>query len=388
MVLFFGFILTIRRAVHLTTVLAKQITRRFYGRSHRKAYYTGCSSGGKQGLRSITSFPEDFDGMRTSCLSDFPGTLIGAPAYSWNHLNAYTLRVNMYQSDNSLPGYIPPEKVKFMAQQIINACDELDGVKDGVISNPRVCQFRPESLLCKYYPKATAECFTPAQVVNLANIFRDYVETNSTYIFPAFERGSEWLWSVTGRTWTLQPLYYSNLILNISAESWSPHSLNLSTIELADEINPGDIIANDPHLEPFFNRGGKVIHYHGWADGLIPSRTSVDYYNRVERTIPSDFSDSYRLFMIPGMGHCKYGPGPWVFNNNSDTFHLDPLADMLKHLVDWVENGNAPEVLVGTKYINDTGPGVQFQRPICPYPAEAIWTGKGDWKVASTWKCK
>jgi feruloyl esterase len=318
------------------------------------------------------------------------GALIGAPAYSWNHLNAFTLRVNMYQSDNSSPGYIPPDKVTFLAQQIINACDELDGVEDGVISNPRNCHFRPESLLCKYFPTSNTECFTPDQVVNLANIFRDYMETNSTYIFPTFERGSEWMWglTLTGQTWPLQPLYYPDLVLNVSADSWSQYSLNLSTIELADEINPGEITADDPYLQPFFERSGKIIHYHGWADGLIPSRSSIDYYNEVERTISSNFSDNYRLFMVPGMGHCGSGPGPWVFNSNPDTFSLDTTADAVNQLVDWVENGKAPNTLLGTKYFNDTGPEVVFQRPICPYPSEAVWTGQGNWTNASTWQCK
>ena len=177
--------LTSRRAVHLTTVYAKSITTQFYGKNYSKSYYTGCSSGGKQGLRSVTSFPDDFDGTLHSFLSLTIGALVGAPAYSWNHLNAYTLRVNFYQSDPSSPGYIPPEKVQFMATQVVSACDELDGAKDGVISNPRECISRPESLLCKYFPSNTTHCFTPAQVTNLADIFRDYVESNA-FSFPCF----------------------------------------------------------------------------------------------------------------------------------------------------------------------------------------------------------
>lgn len=275
-----------------------------------------------------------------------------------------------------------------MAQQVIKACDELDGVKDGVISNPRNCQFRPESLLCKYFPKNTPDCLTPAQVVNLANIFRDYVETNSTYIFPAYERGSEGLWTITGQTWSLQPLYYPLLVLNTSASNWSQYSLNLTTIELADEINPGEITADDPNLEPYFQRNGKVLHYHGWADQLISSRSSIDYYNQVERTISTDFSNNYRLFMIPGMGHCGLGPGPWVFNSDPEAWALNPFHGLVNQLIDWVENDAAPNTLLGTQYVNNTGPGISFQRPICPYPSEAIWTGQGDWKNASNWQCK
>jgi len=223
--------------------------------------------------------------------------------FSWNYLNAWSIHVNTYQSDNSTPGYIPPEKFLFLNQQVINFCDDADGVKDGVIANPRNCRFRPESLLCKYFPANNTDCFTPAQVVNLENIYRDYSETNNSYIFPAFEKGSEGMWpiTVTGTTWSLQPLYYAEQVLNVSGSSYDGLGLNFSTIQLAQEINPGQVIADDPDLTPYFNRNGKILHYHGWADGLISSRSSIHYYTSVERTMNCTFSNNYRLFMVPGM---------------------------------------------------------------------------------------
>src|SRR5579859_7852449 len=355
------------RSVHLTTVYAKAITTVFYGRRYTHSYYTGCSSGGKQGLKSVQRFPEDFD-----------GALVGAPAWNWNYLNAWSIHVNTYQSDSSTPGYIPPDKMQFLAGQVVQACDALDGVQDGVISNPRNCHFRPESLLCKYFPPNTTRCFTPPQVVNLGNIYRDYVETNNTYIFPAFEKGSEGMWTftVTGKTWQLQPLYYSEQVLNVTPSSYDAYSLNYSTIALAQKINPGDVIANNFNMTPYFNRNGKILHYHGWADGLISSRSSIDFYTAVERTIPTNFSNNYRLFMVPGMMHCSSGPGPWVFNTDPNGFALDPKAGLVKQLMDWVEKDIAPDTLLGTKYFNDTGPGIVFQRPICQYPMTAVWSGQ------------
>jgi len=151
----------------------------------------------------------------------------------------------------------------------MKACDALDGVSDGVISNPRNCHFRPESLLCKYFESNTTGCFTPAQVVNLHQIYQDYIETNGSYIFPAFEKGSEsfWQYSVSGTTWSLQPLYYALKVLNVSVQSFDPYTLNYSTIALAESLDPGQFISSNPDLSPFFEKNGKVLHYHGWADG-------------------------------------------------------------------------------------------------------------------------
>jgi feruloyl esterase len=369
------------RAVHLSTVYAKEITTQFYGTNFTHAYYTGCSSGGKQGLKSIQRFPEDFD-----------GALVGAPAYQWNYLNAYSIHVNLYETDNSSAGWISPAQIEFLATQVTKACDALDGVVDGVIANPRVCTFRPETMLCQYFPPNTTECFTPAQVVNLENIYRDYVETNSTYIFPAFEKGSESFWPVFGVTGTLTPLqpdYYALQVLNVSVSDFDPYSLNLTVINLAQQINPGDIIADNPDLSPYFARNGKVIHYHGWADPLIASRTSIDYYNQVERTLMTDFSGNYRLFMVPGMSHCAGGPGPWIFNSDPEGAVLDQTAGLVDQLIAWVETNQAPDTILGTKYVNDTGPlGIEFQRPICPYPSGAVFTGTGNWTQPQNWVCQ
>jgi feruloyl esterase len=368
------------RAVHLTTVYAKSITTQFYKTDIKHAYYTGCSSGGKQGLKSVQMFPEDFD-----------GALVGAPAYSWNHLNAYSLHVNSLVADNSSPSYIPPAQYGFLGAQVSKECDLLDGVADGVISNPRVCNFRTESLLCQYFPANTIGCFTPAQVVNLENIYRDYIETNGTYIFPAFEKGSEAMWSftVTGFVWPLITSYYAVQVLNVSDVGFNVFSVNLTVLQLADKLNPGGVIADDPDLQPFFARNGRLLHYHGWADGLIPSRTSIDYYNSVSRNISTDFSDYYRLFMIPGMGHCAQGPGPWIFNTDPAGAAADTTADLVNQLLAWVELGVAPDTLLGTKYVNDTGTqGIAFQRPICPYPNTAVWTGQGQWEDPANWKCQ
>jgi feruloyl esterase len=324
-------------------------------------------------------FPEDFDGV-----------LVGAPAYKWAHLTGYQIHANSFQADPTSPGYIPPSQFPFVGAQVTQACDTLDGVPDGVIANPRVCNFQPANLLCQNFPPNTTGCFTAAQVSTLTSIYKDYAE-NGTYIFPAFEKGSEGIWpfTLTGFLWPLFINFFALQVLNISASTFDPFSVGLKEIELAERINPGGVIADDPDLRPFFARNGKVLHYHGWADGLISSRTSIDYYESVRRSLQTDISNNYRLFMVPGMSHCAGGPGPWVFNTNAAGVALDQTADLVNQLLRWVEAGVVPESLLGTKYVNDTGTqGVAFQRPVCPYPGEAVWNGMGKWEDAMNWHCQ
>jgi feruloyl esterase len=322
--------------------------------------------------------------------SDFDGVLVGAPAWNWANLSAWQIHANSFVANTTSPGYIPPTQFAFVFDQVTAACDLLDNVPDGVISNPRVCSFQPASLLCQNFPAGTTGCFTQPQVDTLTNIYQDYIE-DGVFIFPAFEKGSESMWpeTINGFIWPLIADFFAVQVLDVSPTTFNPFSVDLSAISLADQINPGGVIAADPDLRPFFARNGKVIHFHGWADGLISSRSSIDYYNNVVKAVQTDFSNNYRLFMIPGMNHCAGGPGPWVFNTDAAGVALDQTADLVDQLLSWVEEGIAPETLLGTKYVNDTGTqGVAFQRPICPYPTEAVWNGQGMWESPENWECQ
>jgi feruloyl esterase len=322
--------------------------------------------------------------------SDFDGVLVGAPAWNWANLSAWEIHVNSFVANTTSPGYIPPTQFTFVFEQVTSACDLLDKVPDGVISNPRICNFQPASLLCQNFPAGTTGCFTQPQVDTLTNIYEDYIE-DGVFIFPAFEKGSESMWTqtVTGFIWPLIADFFAVQVLNVSPTTFNPFSVDLGVVSLADQINPGGVIAADADLRPFFARNGKVIHYHGWADGLISSRSSVDYYNHVVKAVQQDFSNNYRLFMIPGMNHCAGGPGPWVFNTDAAGVALDQTADLVDQLLSWVEAGIAPKTLLGTKYVNDTGTqGIAFQRPICPYPTEAVWNGHGMWESPQNWNCE
>lgn len=201
----------------------------------------------KQGLKSIQMFPEDFD-----------GALVGAPAYAWANLNGFQLHVNGFQRDPTSPSYISATQFGYLAAAVTQACDGLDSVLDGVISNPRKCVFNTSTLLCS--ATNVPGCFSSPQVANLNSIYQDWIE-NGTYIFPTYEKGSETMFSFTlsGFLWPLFTEYFAISVLNVSEASFDPYSVHLRLIQLANKINPGGMIADNPDLRPFFSRGGKLL---------------------------------------------------------------------------------------------------------------------------------
>jgi len=144
----------------------------------------------------------------------------------------------------------------------------------------------------------------------------------------------------------------------------------------------------DFNLQPLKSHGGKMIQYAGWADTAIAPENGLNYYRTVERTI-GDPHDFYRVFMVPGMAHCSGGAGPNSFGNGTSNGPvIDDDHDVLKALERWVEHGVAPQKIIATHYVNNTpAQGVQFQRPLCPYPKRGEYIGTGDPNNASNFKC-
>lgn len=204
-------------------------------------------NGRKQGLKSVQLFPEDFDGV-----------LVGAPAYKWANLIGFQLHVNGFQRDPACPSYISATQFGYLAATVTQACDNLDSVLDGVISNPRKCVFNTSTLLCSV--SNVPGCFSPPQVASLDSIYQDWIE-NGTYIFPTYEKGSETMFSFTlsGFLWPLFTEYFALSVLNVSESTFDPYSVDLKLIELVNKINPGGVIADNPDLCPFFARGGKLL---------------------------------------------------------------------------------------------------------------------------------
>lgn len=349
------------RAVHLMTVRAKEVVKAFYGDPAKLSYWNGCSSGGKQGLKEAQRFPEDFDGI-----------VAGAPANNWTHLTAASVWVG-FAVLKEPSAYIPPPKYGLIHEAALSACDGGDGVKDGVIDDPRQCRFDPAVLLCK--DADGPNCLTAGQVASVKKIYGPATFSDGRPFFPGLEPGSELGWGFLAagpEPTAIGSTHYRYLVH--ADPQWNPRTMDFDKdVPLADQKDQGTIAAIDPNLRPFKGRGGKLILYHGWADALIVPRNSIDYYDSVVKEMGGlgPTQDFARLFMAPGVGHCGGGPGPDQF-------------DALGALEAWVEKGQAPEVLIASRRANGV---VDRSRPLCAYPKRAKWKGTGSTDEATNFTC-
>ena len=349
------------RSEHEMTVKAKAIIAAHYGEAPKLSYWRGCSAGGKQALKEAQRFPEDFNGI-----------IAGAPASDWTGRASSALRIaaTVHKDENS---NIPAAKYPAIHAAVLDACDALDGVKDGVLENPRACKFDPTVLECK--GSESPSCLTKPQVETARAIYASPNNPKTGRALTGLEPGSELGWATWGGA---QPLaiasdHFKYVVVKDAA--WDFRSFNFERDAVrAEQIDADTINALDPNLKPYFGRGGKLLQYHGWGDPQISPGHSVQYYTRVSETLggPKNIHDSYRLFMVPGMAHCGGGDGPNQF-------------DMIAALEQWVEHGKAPDRIPAWRRRDGT---IDRTRPLCPYPQAAVYDGKGDTNDAASFACK
>ena len=349
------------RAVHEMTVQSKAIVAAYYGTAARYAYWNGCSSGGKQGLKEVQRYPLDYDGV-----------IAGAPAHDWTHLMASGIWTALATRADSA-SFIPPPKLGLINAAVLRACDALDGVTDGVLEDPRQCRFDPAALACT--GADASECLTTAQVAALRKIYEGPKNPRTReQIFPGLERGSEarlvFLASFPGPI----GVYDAHFKFVVFADSqWSYKRLDFDAdVARANRMDNNTINATDPDLRPFVRRGGKLLLYHGWNDAIIAPGSTIKYYDQVRRTLgPAQTDKSVRLFMAPGMAHCDGGEGPSEF-------------DALAALEGWVEHGIGPEKITASQ--SKEGRVVRT-RPLCVYPRRAKYVGAGSTDEAKNFRC-
>jgi feruloyl esterase len=344
------------RAVHEMTVAAKSIVQAYYGTAPKLSYWNGCSTGGRQAFAEAQRYPEDYDGI-----------IAGAPAGYTTHLQGMQVWVEQATHQNEA-SYIPPEKYVLIHNAVLAACDALDGVKDGVLEDPRRCKFDPGVLACKNGDDAS--CLTAPQVDLARKIY-----SGPGYVFPGYEPGSELGWASHAGP---KPSDYSVGIFKYAVfgnADWNYLTFDLRDVAKADQV-ASEMNSIDLDLRPFLKRGGKLLQYHGWSDPGIPPLSSVNYYNQVmeHMTTVSTLAKAsfYRLFMVPGMGHCRGGEG-------TDTF------DMVSALERWVEEGKPPEQIPASRIV---GGKVVRTRPLCPYPQVAVYKGSGSTDDAANFSCR
>ncbi|KAI5453740.1 hypothetical protein NCC49_005555 [Naganishia albida] len=373
------------RAVHLTVVVSKALTAAYYGKNHSKSYFTGCSNGGRQGIKSMAKYPEDFDGL-----------IVGSPANPFGKWIPRTLQQSLAMQPVNSSGWISADTWTVIHQEVLRQCDGLDGILDEYLHDPNACNFRPELLTCRNGSDPST-CLSLAQLESFRKLYTTYVDSNQNYLSAPYYLGGELLWGTHGVStptpWLMAEHYYKYFVLNDTEWDWT--TLNASTIQLGIDINPGEIDINIPDLTAFFARGGKVIQYTGWSDELISPGDSIKWYSDVSAYTMANTNittdDHFRLFMVPGMTHCAYGPSAWAFGANEHRFrapHLQegPRYDAQAAIVEWVEHGRPIDDLVATKYVNDTG-GIAFTRKLCPYPQRPVYQG-GDRNSEVSFICR
>jgi feruloyl esterase len=351
------------RAVHEMTVQAKSIVKAYYGDGARLSYWNGCSSGGRQGLKEAQKYPADYDGI-----------IAGAPALNWTRTVTHGLWV-AHATLKDPASYIPPEKYAVIHNAVLEACDTMDGVKDGVLDDPTRCRFDPGVLLCK--GTETATCLTSPQVEAARKIYGAAKNPRmGAELSPGKEPGSELGWAAAAGGPAPNSLgtdHFKYVVLNNPKWDWKTLDFD-KDIAVAERIDNGLINATDPNLEAFFGRGGKILMYHGWSDQLIPPRFSINYYTSVVKKMGgvAKASTSIRLFMVPGMNHCFGGDG---------TSNFDRVAA----LEQWVEQKRAPDEMIGSHV---TGTTADRTRPLCPYPQVARYKGTGSVNEAANFACE
>jgi feruloyl esterase len=380
------------RATHLMTVLGKALVKTFYGDPARRSYFAGCSTGGQQALMEAQRFPNDYDGI-----------LAGAPAY--NRTRLHTVPLAQYRATHaSLASFIPATKFDVINQAVLAQCRGRDGgaPTDAFLTDPRDCKFDPATLACPAGIDGPT-CLNPDQVAAMRLYYGGVVNpANGALVHPGNARGSETSNPAAlglALNESLPEPAFDSLFKWVFGLTWQWQTFDFNRdIDLVDEVLAADLNATSTDLRVFAANGGKLVLYAGFADPLIPSQSAINYYNALVAAYGGTHVDSAlkktqrfaRLFMAPGMWHCKEGPGPSSFGNviAQPAPSYDAQYDLLTALTRWVEQGVAPNAVIATKYNNDLPQlGIAMQRPLCAYPQIARYNGTGDPKLAGSFAC-
>ncbi|HET6143996.1 MAG TPA: tannase/feruloyl esterase family alpha/beta hydrolase [Candidatus Acidoferrales bacterium] len=378
-------------ATHVVTQIGKEILRAFYAKHERRAYFVGCSNGGKMALAEIQRYPDDFD-----------AAIAGDPVidrtrlmmqYAWNA-----------QALAAAP--IPPAKIPVIEKATMSACHETGGAFNGLLMTPARCKFEPKMAIC---PSSDApSCLTAGQANALQKILGGPVSASGQELHPGFVPGHEddYQAFITGTgtdaakpasTWALSDIFMRQFVFGAEFDMVKQFKFDASLGALVPLAAAQDNANAD--LTEFKARGGKLLMYHGWADHSITPLRSIEYYEDIIDTMGKTSADAQgepnayavmdfaRLFMVPGMHHCGNGPGPNVFGGPNQGLppQLDAQHDIVMALDRWVEDGVAPEKIIASHLTNGA---VDRTLALCPYPQAPIFNGPGDPNVAENYHCE
>ena len=367
------------RAVHLTAITAKRITSRYYGRAIERSYWNSCSNGGRQGLIEAQRYPQDFDGL-----------VVASP---WIDQTGFTIGAMWNEKALSEAPPLTPSKLALLGRKVMERCDEIDGIKDGIIDDPRECDFdaRRDVPAC---PAGTDgdDCLSAAQAEAIMKIysgprgrgkalFPGYMPGSEAVVPPAFGRGtpaSAWLNFIVPSRPGAKPADFDlaeNTMRYLVHVPPQP-GYDYRTFDFDRDPHMLDawgrkVNATNPDLSAFRARGGKLLMTYGWADQVLEPLEGVEYYEKAVTRNGPRTAEFFRLFMVPGMTHCSGG-------NGTDRF------DSVSAIIDWVEKGKAPDSMLATHMQGDR---TVRSRPLCPYPEVARYPGHGSIDDAASFSC-
>jgi feruloyl esterase len=302
---------------------------------------------------------------------DFDGIIVGAPVNNMLTLNATQLDTMVRFIEN--PALAPsPEKVALLHDAVMAACEVNDGIEDGFLNDPLACDFEPEVLQCRSR-RDTAACLTRDELSSVERAYGGVYSRSGTLLYPGHAKGFELGWRIPAEgaePSALQTDATRYLVHEDPDWDWREFDLERDRGQALE--NAGFIEAVQTDLSAFKARGGKLLIYHGWNDPGPSPLNTIDYYNGVLETMGQDQDDWMRLFLMPGVGHCGGGVGP-------------DQADFLGALDEWVEDGKAPDRIVASRTRNGE---TDMTRPLCAFPAVAVWDGVGDPNDAQAFSCE
>lgn len=358
------------RSSHLMAVAAKQLAQAFYGRPVTHAFWNGCSTEGRHGLRMAQLYPEDYDGI-----------LAGDPPLRFGGAMAYQIWPQVVMKD--MVGHpIAPAKLDLATARAVSACDGRDGLRDGLLGDPRQCRYRAASdrtIVRSDCAAGDGACLAPAEAAAIDAIWRGPEAADGTLLWRGIERGAPLGLLAGAKPFPyaiLQPRYW---VYRDPAWDWRRLTMANYPAYFEQSVAAVDpvLAADSPDLSAFFARGGKIIAYHGFNDSGVLPQATIDYYEAVARHAgrsPGQLQSDFRLYMLPGVGHCGGGDAPQI------------SADVLRDaLVSWVAQGTPPEGLTASQ----TYPGGRTRaRPVCAWPALPRYRGKGDPDLAASFACR
>jgi hypothetical protein len=393
------------RGLKTTTDHAKTLLESYFGKAARRSYFEGCSGGGGYALQAAQRFPDDWDGI-----------LVGAPANNVTGYFASTAWNSRLWLDTL--GRISPAKLSAIQRAALASCKPEARIVNGVAADPRFCQPDTSTLACK--AAETNDCLTKPQIATLEAMYRGPRSLRGEQIYAGFPSTMEtgWVGSLTsGLTGSVaiflhdQPaaLYFTNDFYRFFV--FDDPQWDISVLQSDDGIGLSEqkmisgrslaSVANavDPDLSQLRKRGAKILMYQGWGDEALTPLEGISYYEKVAFKLGGIEAtrDFYRLFMVPGMGHCRSGLGANSFGqdfyNDGQYFGRslvnDPAHNIQRALESWVERGRKPDRIIAAKYVDDDPKkGVAFTRPLCPYPQVPAYSGAGDLADAANFECK